>query len=87
MATLQNIDMNLPFPNCMFIVDSPPNPDKNNRFEKDLDYLKKVSEGFKTSSKIYGWETIERFEWKIPGQQNLIRILKKQFPTLLNSLE
>ncbi len=86
MATLQNIDMNLPFPNCMLIVDSPPNPDKNNRFEKDLNYLKKVSNGFKQSSKIYGWKTIERFEWEIPGQNNLRKILKKEFPTLLNSL-
>lgn len=87
MSTLQNIDMHLPFPRYMIYLQSEPNPKKMNRFEKDISYLKKVKSSFNTASKIYGWEKLERFEYKIPGQPNLKRLLKKQFPTLLNSLE
>jgi len=86
MSTLQNIDMNLPFPNCVLIIDSEPNPKKRNRLEKDLKFLRKVRVSFKASARVYDWNTIERFEYKIPGQANLKRILKTQFPTLLNSL-
>lgn len=87
MSTLQNIDMNLPFPNCMLIIDSEPNPKKKNRLEKDLKFLRKVRANFKSSARVYDWNTIERFEYKIPGQVNLKKILKTHFPTLLNSLE
>jgi len=87
MSTLQNIDLHLPFPRCMIYLQSEPNPKKMNRLEKDLAYLKKVKSSFKSASTVYGWETLERFEYKIPGHHNLKRLLKKQFPTLLNSLE
>lgn len=87
MSTLQNIDMHLPFPRYMIYLQSEPNPKKMNRFEKNLDYIKEVKSSFRVASKVYGWETLDRFEYKIPGQQNLKRLLKKQFPTLLNSLE
>ena len=87
MSTLQNIDMHLPFPKYMIYLQSEPNPNKKNRFEKNLDYIKEVKSSFRVASKVYGWETLERFEYKIPGHHNLKRLLKKQFPTLLNSLE
>lgn len=85
MSTLQNIDMHLPFPRYMIYLQSEPNPKKMNRFEKDLDYLKKVKSSFKTASTIYGWKKLERFEYRIKGQINLKRLIKNQFPTLLNS--
>ena len=85
MSTLQNIDLHLPFPRCMIYLQSEPNPKKKNRFEQDLDYLKKVKSSFNTASTIYGWEVIERLEYRIKGQTNLKRLIRNQFPTLLNS--
>lgn len=85
---LQGLDEGLPKADLVIVLDVPQKVSflrkktKRDRFEKNTEFLKKISKTYKTLAKKFGWKVIDASQTKDQVHQDIMKILSSKLARL-----
>ncbi|HXG14336.1 MAG TPA: dTMP kinase [Candidatus Nitrosotenuis sp.] len=85
---LQSLDKGLPKADLVIVLDVPQKVSflrkktKRDRFEKNTEFLKKISKTYKTLAKKFGWKVIDASQTKDQVHQDIMKVLSSKLAKL-----
>ncbi|MFN3654890.1 MAG: dTMP kinase [Candidatus Nitrosotenuis sp.] len=85
---LQSLDEGLPKADLVIVLDVPQKVSflrkktKRDRFEKNTEFLKRISKTYKTLAKKFGWKVIDASQTKDQVHQDIMKILSSKLARL-----